>query len=118
MAVRRWLIDNALRWFRDFHVDVLRLDAVHELRDDSPRPLLAQLSDETAVLRHALGRPLELVAESDLNDPRTVAPTAAGGLGMDAQWSDDLHHALHAALTGERQGYYADFGSLPVLATA
>ncbi|WP_426566758.1 malto-oligosyltrehalose trehalohydrolase [Angustibacter sp. McL0619] len=116
MAVRRWLVDNALRWFRDFHLDVLRLDAVHELRDDSPTHVLAQLADETRILSHALERPLELVAESDLNDPRTVEPSAKDGLGMDAQWSDDLHHALHAALTGERQGYYADFGPLPVVA--
>lgn len=114
--VRRWIIDNALRWFRDFHIDALRLDAVHELKDDSPRHVLAQLSDETAALADALGRPLALIAESDLNDPRMVEPTAEGGLGMTAQWSDDLHHALHTLLTGERQGYYADFGSLPVLA--
>ncbi len=115
MAVRRWLVDNALRWFRDFHVDALRLDAVHELRDDSPTHVLAQLSDETRMLAHALERPLALVAESDLNDPRTIEPTSQDGLGMDAQWSDDLHHALHATLTGERQGYYGDFGSLKVL---
>lgn len=114
--VRRWVVDNALRWFRDFHVDALRLDAVHELKDDSPRHVLAQLSDETAALSDALGRPLALIAESDLNDPRTVEPTSEGGLGMSAQWADDLHHALHTALTGERQGYYADFGSLQVLA--
>ncbi len=115
--VRRWILDNALRWFRDFHVDALRLDAVHELKDDSPRHLLAQLSDETAALSDALGRPLALIAESDQNDPRTVEPTSQGGLGMTAQWADDVHHALHSALTGEQQGYYADFGSLDVLAT-
>ncbi len=115
MAVRRWMIDNALRWFRDFHIDALRLDAVHELKDDSTTHVLAQLSDETRMLSHALERPLALVAESDLNDPRMVEPSAGEGLGMDAQWSDDLHHALHATLTGERQGYYADFGSLGVL---
>ena len=114
--VRRWIIDNALRWFRDFHVDALRLDAVHELKDDSARHVLAQLSDETAALADALGRPLALIAESDLNDPRTVEPTADDGLGMTAQWADDLHHALHSALTGESQGYYADFGPLAVLA--
>lgn len=108
--VRRFLCDNALRWFEDFHVDALRLDAVHALVDDSPRHLLAQLSDEVAALSRRLRRPLALVAESDLNDPRTVEPTAAGGLGMTAQWSDDLHHALHALLTGERGGYYCDFG--------
>jgi maltooligosyltrehalose trehalohydrolase len=110
VQVRRFLCDNALRWFEDFHVDALRLDAVHALVDDSPRHLLAQLSDEVAGLAHRLARPLGLVAESDLNDPRTVEPTIAGGLGMTAQWSDDLHHALHALLTGEQQGYYCDFG--------
>ncbi len=114
--VRAWVIDNALRWLRDFHVDALRLDAVHELRDDSPRHLLAELSDEVAALAARLGRPLALVAESDLNDPVMVTPTAAGGLGMSAQWDDDVHHALHAALTGERQGYYADFAFPGVLA--
>jgi maltooligosyltrehalose trehalohydrolase len=115
LAVRRWMVDNALRWFRDFHVDALRLDAVHELKDDSPTHVLAQLSDETRMLAHALERPLALIAESDLNDPCMVEPTSDDGLGMDAQWSDDLHHALHAALTGERQAYYADFGSLAVV---
>jgi maltooligosyltrehalose trehalohydrolase len=108
--VRRFVCDNALRWFEDFHVDALRLDAVHELVDDSSRHLLAQLSTETADLARRLGRPLALVAESDLNDPRTVEPVATGGMGMTAQWSDDLHHALHALLTGEQQGYYCDFG--------
>ncbi|TQJ51465.1 malto-oligosyltrehalose trehalohydrolase [Phycicoccus sp. SLBN-51] len=107
--VRRWIIDNALRWFRDFHVDALRLDAVHELRDDSGRHVLAQLSDEVAELEEHLGRPLTLIAESDLNDASMVTPTGQGGRGMDAQWDDDVHHALHVALTGERQGYYADF---------
>lgn len=107
--VRRWIVDNALRWFRDFHVDALRLDAVHELRDDSPTHILAQLSDETASLAGDLGRSLDLVAESDLNDPVMVTPTTDGGLGMDAQWDDDLHHALHVVLTGETSGYYSDF---------
>ena len=107
--VRRWMVDNALRWFADFHVDALRLDAVHELADDSDQHLLAQLADEVAALSARLGRPLDLIAESDLNDPRTVTPTADGGLGMDAQWDDDIHHALHVTLTGETQGYYRDF---------
>jgi maltooligosyltrehalose trehalohydrolase len=118
--VRRWIVDNALRWFDEFHIDALRLDAVHALVDDSPRHLLAQLSDETAELSARLGRPLSLVAESDLNDPRMVEPTHQdgrdGGLGMTAQWSDDLHHALHSWLTGEQQGYYVDFGSVDVVA--
>ncbi len=116
--VRRWILDRALGWFADFHVDCLRLDAVHELHDESSRPLLAQLSDETARLSAELGRPLGLVAESDLNDPRMIEPTSEGGLGLTAQWDDDVHHALHAALSGERQGYYVDFGALSTLAQA
>lgn len=114
--VRRWVCDNAVGWLRDFHLDALRLDAVHALHDTSARHLLQQLSDEVSAVAHELGRPLSLVAESDLNDPRTIEPTDEGGMGMTAQWSDDLHHAVHAALTGERQGYYVDFGSLDVLA--
>ncbi|GAA1892936.1 malto-oligosyltrehalose trehalohydrolase [Lapillicoccus jejuensis] len=115
-VVRRFVVDNALRWLRDFHVDALRLDAVHELRDSSSRHVLAQLSDEVAALSDELGRPLTLVAESDLNDPVMVTPTADGGRGMSAQWADDVHHALHAALTGESSGYYADFAEPGVLA--
>ncbi|WP_084130498.1 malto-oligosyltrehalose trehalohydrolase [Demequina sp. NBRC 110055] len=114
-GMRRYICDNALRWFEDFHIDCLRLDAVHELADDSDRHVLAQLSDETAALSDRLGRPLSLVAESDLNDARMVTPTAEGGFGMTAQWNDDIHHALHAYLTGERHGYYVDFGSLETL---
>jgi maltooligosyltrehalose trehalohydrolase len=114
--VRRWICDNALRWFESFHLDALRLDAVHALADDSPTHLLAQLSSETADLSAQLGRPLGLVAESDLNDPRMVEPVSEGGLGMTAQWSDDFHHALHTLLTGERSGYYVDFGEPGVFA--
>ena len=99
-AVRRWVIDNALRWFEEFHVDALRLDAVHEIHDDSDRHLLAQLADEVADLERRLGRPLTLIAESDLNDATMVTPTAESGRGMSAQWDDDVHHALHVALTG------------------
>ncbi len=115
--VRRWICDNALRWFRDFHVDALRLDAVHAMVDDSPRHVLAQLAEETAALADGLHRPLSLVAESDLNDAVMVTPTTEGGFGMTAQWDDDVHHALHSLLTGERQGYYADFGPGEVLRT-
>ncbi|GAB2756798.1 malto-oligosyltrehalose trehalohydrolase [Nocardioides salsibiostraticola] len=107
--VRAYVLDNALGWLRDFHVDGLRLDAVHALVDRRALTLLETLSTEVLALAEAAGRPLTLIAESDLNDPRMVVPRAAHGLGMDAQWSDDLHHALHVRLTGETEGYYADF---------
>ncbi len=112
--VRRFLIDNAVMWLRDFGVDGLRLDAVHELFDARALPLAEELTAEVAAL--ALGRPLWLIAESDRNDPRTVTPRARGGTGFDAQWADDVHHALHVLLTGERDGYYADFAAPGALA--
>ncbi|NEE01493.1 malto-oligosyltrehalose trehalohydrolase [Phytoactinopolyspora halotolerans] len=114
--VRRFIIDNALMWLRDYHVDGLRLDAVHALIDPRRPHLLAELSAEVEGLSDEVGRPLPLIAESDLNDPVMIEPRADGGYGMDAQWDDDVHHALHAMLTGERQGYYCDFGSLAVFA--
>jgi maltooligosyltrehalose trehalohydrolase len=114
--VRRFVIDNALMWLRDYHVDALRLDAVHALVDTSPVHVLAELSAEVDTLAAELGRPLTLIAESDLNDPVLITPRDKGGYGLDAQWDDDVHHALHSALTGERQGYYCDFGPLSVLA--
>ncbi|WP_127782526.1 malto-oligosyltrehalose trehalohydrolase [Rhodococcus sp. X156] len=115
--VRRYIIDNALRWMREFHVDGLRLDAVHALVDESAIHLLEELAVETEALSTHLRRPLTLIAESDLNDPRLVTPRAAGGYGLTAQWDDDIHHAIHAAVSGERQGYYADFGSMDCLAS-
>ncbi len=114
--VRAFLIGNALMWLRDYHLDGLRLDAVHALADTRALHFLEELAAEVAVLAAASGRELLLIAESDLNDPRLVTPPEAGGLGLTAQWSDDFHHAVHAAVTGERQGYYCDFGSLRVLA--
>jgi maltooligosyltrehalose trehalohydrolase len=114
-AVRRFVIDNALMWLRDFHLDALRLDAVHALHDTSPTHVLAELSAEVDALSESLGRTLTLIAESDLNDPVMITPRP-GGYGLAAQWDDDVHHALHALLTGERQAYYCDFGSLPCLA--
>nr|WP_253669231.1 malto-oligosyltrehalose trehalohydrolase [Streptoalloteichus tenebrarius] len=114
--VRRYVVDNALGWLRDFHVDGLRLDAVHALVDRRATPLLEELAAEVDALAAHLRRPLTLVAESDLNDPRLVTAREAGGHGLHAQWNDDVHHCLHTALTGERQGYYADFGSLTALA--
>ncbi|WP_370247967.1 malto-oligosyltrehalose trehalohydrolase [Nocardioides sp.] len=114
--VRRLILDDVAMWFRDFHVDALRLDAVHALHDDSPVHLLEEMAVETAALSAHLGRPLTLIAESDLNDPTLITPREAGGYGLDAQWSDDVHHAVHVALTGETTGYYADFEPLTALA--
>ncbi|MFE0526914.1 malto-oligosyltrehalose trehalohydrolase [Micromonospora parva] len=113
--VRRYIIDSVLMWLRDYHVDGLRLDAVHALPDTRAVPLLEELAIEVEALSTHLGRPLSLIAESDLNDPRLITPREAGGFGLHAQWNDDAHHALHTLLTGERQGYYGDFGSLETL---
>ncbi len=116
--VRRFVADNAAMWLDDYHLDGLRLDAVHALFDRSAVHLLEQLSTEIATLGARLGRPLVLVAESDSNDPRLLRSREAGGFGLDAQWSDDLHHALHTLLTGEQSGYYADYGTMAALARA
>ena len=116
--VRRFIIDNALMWLRDYHLDGLRIDAVHAFVDLTATHLLEELAVAVADLGEHLGRDLVLVAESDLNDPRIVRSRDLGGYGMDAQWSDDLHHALHTTLTGEHDGYYADFDGLRDLITA
>jgi maltooligosyltrehalose trehalohydrolase len=118
--VRRFLCDNALMWMRDFHMDGLRLDAVHAYIDRSAIHFLEQLAVETKALEAELARPLVLIAESDLNDPRVVKPIERGGYGMDAQWSDDFHHALFTVLQkgGAEKGYYADFGTMAKLAKA
>jgi maltooligosyltrehalose trehalohydrolase len=116
--VRRFVIDNALMWLRDYHCDGLRLDAVHAITDDSATHILEQLAAEVAALAAHLGRSAFLIAESDLNDPVFVRSTDAGGYGLDAAWADEWHHALHATLTGDRSGYYQDFGPLPLLAKA
>ncbi|HEY3939478.1 MAG TPA: malto-oligosyltrehalose trehalohydrolase [Bryobacteraceae bacterium] len=116
--VRRFLTGNAVMWLRDYHFDGLRLDAIHAFHDRSAIPFLEELALEVETLSAQLGRHLVLIAESDLNDPRIVTCREAGGFGLDAQWSDDFHHALHAVLTGETNGYYHDFGSLAKLATA
>ncbi|MEV7526853.1 malto-oligosyltrehalose trehalohydrolase [Agrococcus sediminis] len=114
-AVRRFILDNVRFWFEDMHVDALRLDAVHALRDEGPLHILEEMAVETAALAAHLGRPLELIAESDLNDPTLITPREGGGYGLDAQWSDDFHHGVHVALTGETEGYYADFAPLTAL---
>ena len=128
--VRAFVIDSALRWMRDFHIDALRLDAIHEIKDDSAaaatpqRHVLAELSDAVAALSIELGRPLSLVAEADLNDVGVITPTSeeppakVPSLGMTAQWADDVHHALHVRLTGEDQGYYGDFAEVGAWAKA
>ncbi|HTV17356.1 MAG TPA: DUF3459 domain-containing protein, partial [Polyangiaceae bacterium] len=116
--VRRFFCDNALMWLRDYHFDGLRLDAVHAFHDRSAIPFLEQLSREAHELEREVGRTKVLIAESDLNDPRLIRSVEAAGLGVDAQWSDDFHHALHALLTGEQSGYYADFGGLGALVDA
>lgn len=107
--VRRYMIENALMWLRDFHVDGLRIDAVHALRDTRAQHVLEQLAVEVTALEAHVGRPLSLIAESDLNDPRMITAREGGGYGLDAQWADDVHHCLHTVLTGESQGYYGDF---------
>ncbi|GAA3917241.1 malto-oligosyltrehalose trehalohydrolase [Actinoplanes auranticolor] len=115
--VRRYIIDNVLSWLRDYHVDGLRLDAVHALADHNAVHLLEQLAAEVESLSTHLNRPLSLIAESDLNDPKLITGREANGYGLQGQWDDDVHHVLHALLTGERQGYYGDFGSLESLET-
>jgi maltooligosyltrehalose trehalohydrolase len=114
--VRSFIVGNALMWLRDYHCDGLRLDAVHAFQDHRAVPVLEELAVAVDGLAAASGRSLVLVAESDLNDPRLVTPRAAGGYGLSAQWDDDFHHTVHALVTGERQGYYADFGAVAGLA--
>ena len=116
--VRRYLIDNALMWLDLYHFDGLRLDAVHAFNDRTAIHFLEQLTGDVHRLEAKLGKHFMLIAESDLNDPRIVKAEEAGGYGLDAQWSDDFHHALFAVISGERNGYYADFGTLAQLAKA
>lgn len=116
--VRRFFLDNALMWLRDYHMDGLRIDAVHAIVDTSAVHFLEQLAGEAKDLACHVGRRLVLIAESDLNNPRVVSPPEVGGYGIDSQWNEDFHHALHAALTGEQDGYYRDFGGLGDLAKA
>lgn len=116
--VRRFFCDNATMWLRDYHIDGLRLDAVHAYMDRSAIHFMEQIAAEVHALEADTGRHSVVIAESDLNDPRLVTAPDAGGYGMDAQWSDDFHHALFTVLTGERGGYYRDFGKLGDLAKA
>jgi len=114
--VRRWARDNALHWIADYHVDALRLDAVHGIFDFGAVAFLEELSDAVHALGRRLHRKVQLLAESDLNDPRLVRSPEQGGFGLDAQWADDVHHTIHATLTGERSGYYADFQGVATIA--
>jgi maltooligosyltrehalose trehalohydrolase len=116
--VRAFFIQNALYWITDFHIDGLRLDAVDAIYDFGPRHFLAELADAVHARAHELERDVVVIAESDLNDVKVINPPGIGGFGLDAQWNDDLHHALHALVTGERKGYYQDFGQLAHLQKA
>jgi maltooligosyltrehalose trehalohydrolase len=114
--VRRFFLENALSWVCDFHFDALRLDAVHAIFDRSAYPFLEELTDTVHAEAARLGRAVHVIAENDLNDARLILPKNRGGYAMDAQWNDDFHHALHALITGERNGYYRDFGGIGPLA--
>jgi maltooligosyltrehalose trehalohydrolase len=116
--VRRFFIDNALHWLTEYHVDGLRLDAIHGIYDFGARHLLQELADAFHAEAARLGRRAWLVAESDLNDPRVIRPADAGGHGLDAQWSDDFHHAVHTLVSGNRRGYFVDFGRASDVARA
>ena len=117
-AVRAITISNALYWVRDYHIDALRLDAVHSIFDFSAKHILQDIAEAVHNESVKSGRSIHVIAESDLNDSRLISSSTKGGYGLDGQWNDDFHHALHALVTGERQGYYQDFGNLDHLATA
>lgn len=116
--VRHFFISNALYWVTEYHIDALRLDAIHGIFDFSAKHILQELGEAVHEQAHRLRRTIHVIAESDLNDARVITPIRKGGYGLDAQWSDDFHHALHCLLTGEQNGYYEDFGKLDHLATA
>ncbi|HZG40701.1 MAG TPA: malto-oligosyltrehalose trehalohydrolase [Nodosilinea sp.] len=117
-GVRHYCIENSLYWLREFHIDGLRLDAIHAIYDFSAQHILAELAEAVVELSDQLGKPLYVTAESDLNDVRIIRPVEQGGFALQAQWCDDFHHALHTVITGERYGYYQDFGTCEALATA
>jgi maltooligosyltrehalose trehalohydrolase len=116
--VRRFFIENALYWIAEFHVDALRLDAIHAIVDNSAKRFLEELTERVAERSLQLGRKVHVIAENDRNDARSLGPPEAGGLGLDSQWNDDFHHSIHALVTGERDGYYQDFGTMCDLAKA
>jgi maltooligosyltrehalose trehalohydrolase len=116
--VRRYFIENALYWLSECHIDALRLDAVHAILDFSALPFLQELAGTVKLLAESLGRHIHLIAESALNDTRLIRSPELGGFGLDTQWNDDLHHSLHTVFTGEKRGYYCDFGSFDQLLKA
>jgi len=111
-GVRNFVIQNAISWFKDYHIDALRLEAIHGIYDFGAKHILRELAEETERFSNENGRKRYLIAESDLNDNKVITPTEQNGYGIDAQWSDDFHHAVHALLTGEKKSYYSDFGTL------
>lgn len=115
-GVRHFILDNALMWFRDFHVDALRLDAAHAIKDVSPVHILQELRQQVDRLTEATGRRHYLIVENDLNDPRFINPLTEKGYGMDAQWTDEFHHSLRVTVGEEKTGYYADFDGIAHLA--
>jgi maltooligosyltrehalose trehalohydrolase len=115
-GVRNYFIQNALMWLDEFHIDALRLDAVHAIFDNSAKHLMEELTEQVRLLEQRVQRRKVLIAEFDLNNPRYITPVEKGGFGMDAQWVDEFHHALHSVITGEQNGYYEDFGKLEQLA--
>jgi maltooligosyltrehalose trehalohydrolase len=115
-AVREYFIENALYWLRDFHIDALRLDAIHGIYDISAKPFLSHLSERVEQFSREQGRKYYLVAESDLNNAFVAKPSLSGGYGLDSLWCDDFHHSLHSLITGESNGYYVDFGKVEHLA--
>jgi maltooligosyltrehalose trehalohydrolase len=116
--VRRYVVDNALYWVMEYHIDGLRLDAIHGIFDFSAQHILKDIASAVRAQAQLLGRHVIVIAESDLNDTRVIDSPAVGGYGLDGQWNDDFHHALRVVLTGERKGYYEDFHGLTDLATA
>ncbi len=117
-AVREFVLANVRQWIGDYRVDGLRLDAVHAMVDSSPRHILSEIKAAADDEARRLGRPVHVIAESNLNDVRLLDPPDRGGYGLDAQWNDDFHYALHAVLTGEREGHYVDFGDVRHLVKA
>ncbi|HKN65778.1 MAG TPA: malto-oligosyltrehalose trehalohydrolase, partial [Gemmatimonadaceae bacterium] len=116
--VRRYVVDNALYWVTEYHIDGLRLDAVHGIFDFSAKHLLQEIVEAVHAQGEQLGRQVVVIGESDLNDPKLIRPIEEYGYGLDGQWSDDFHHAVHAALTEETLGYYADFGGIDQVAAS